>query len=78
MIPETCPDHIPLKSLCYEFCPTKAQIRTYLTVLIADISKIFEFYRKSKIKNKPPLILNIWFFVLNTTFKNTKYIDCNL
>ena len=33
MIPETCPDHIPLKSLCYEFCPTKAQIRTYLTVL---------------------------------------------
>ena len=34
MIPETCPDHIPLKSLCCEFCPTKAQIRTYLTVLL--------------------------------------------
>ena len=33
MIPETCPDHIPLKSLCCYFCPTKAQIRTYLTVL---------------------------------------------
>ena len=34
MIPETCPDHIPLKSLCCYFCPTKAQIRTYLTVLL--------------------------------------------
>ena len=33
MIPETCSDRIPLKSLCCEFCPTKAQIRTYLTVL---------------------------------------------
>ena len=33
MIPGTCPDHIPLKSLCCEFCPTKAQIRTDLTVL---------------------------------------------
>ena len=47
MIPETCPDHIPLKSLCCEFCPTKAQIRTYLTVL-CSLCVDFAFVREWK------------------------------
>ena len=45
MIPETCPDHIPLKSLCCYFCPTKAQIRTYLTVLLQFLSNHPETFR---------------------------------
>ena len=48
MIPETCPDHIPLKSLCCYFCPTKAQIRTYLTVLILSSDNIYLLFSKNR------------------------------
>ena len=58
MIPETCPDHIPLKSLCCEFCPTKAQIRTYLTVLLVVYKSFMKFKAPKKVLNNSSQSLN--------------------